>query len=366
MSRESLFKQLHTRWIVAGSQPDDVVITSRVRLARNLRSFPFPHLQQEQEGQALLQQLQDFLTLGSSRGHADHLNLFPLSQLDALDRQVLVEKHLISPDLAKSQNPGAGVVVRDDEAISIMVNEEDHLRIQCLLPGFQLEECWRLASRLDDLLEARLEYAFDQHRGYLTACPTNVGTGLRASVMVHLPGLVLTQQIGSVLAAIAQVGLVVRGLYGEGTEAVGNIFQISNQITLGQTEEEIIQNLSAIIKQISEQERTCRKALQQNSGIALEDRLYRSLGILTNARLLSTQEAMRLLSDVRLGVDLKAIPELTVQTLNELLVLVQPAMIQRFTDEKLTEASRDQKRAEIVRARLCTQHVPGQTSEGGK
>lgn len=360
MSRDRLFKELHTKWITDDGPQSDVVVTSRVRLARNLRSFSFPQLLNDQSAEQMLKLIQDSVTLGSGRGDVGNLDFLPLSQVVPLDRQVLVEKHLISPDLAKSRNPGAAIIVRDDEALSIMVNEEDHLRIQCLLPGFQLEECWKLASRLDDLLEDRLEYGFDQTHGYLTACPTNVGTGLRASAMMHLPGLVMTQQVGSVLAAISQVGLVVRGLYGEGTEAIGNIFQISNQITLGQNEEEIIQNLSAVIKQMVEQEKTCRHALLQGNRVALEDRIYRAFGILTNARLLTLQEAMRLLSDVRLGADLKILDGLTTHVLNELLVLVQPAMMQRSVEEKMSEGSRDQKRAEIVRGRLRL----GQ--EGGK
>lgn len=352
MPRDRLFTQLETKWISADGPMQDVVITSRVRLARNLRSFPFPQVQSEQSASEMQQKIQEFVTLGSSRGDVGNLAFLPLRQVGQLDRQVLVEKHLISPDLAKSKNPGAALIVRDDEAVSIMVNEEDHLRIQCLLPGFQLQECWSLASRLDDLLEDKLEYAFDQTHGYLTACPTNVGTGLRASVMMHLPGLVMTQQIGSVLAAIAQVGLVVRGLYGEGTSASGNIFQISNQITLGPNEEEIIQNLSAVIKQIVEQERTSRRALQRGSGLALDDRVFRAYGILTNARMLTSKEAIGLLSDVRLGANLGTLTELPTKLLNELLVLIQPAMLERIVGEKMNDEARDVKRAEIVRDRL--------------
>jgi len=352
MPRDRLFAKLETKWVSGDGPMQDVVITSRVRLARNLRFFPFPQVQSEQSASEMQKRIEDFVTLGSSKGHAGNLDFLPLRQVSQIDRQVLVEKHLISPDLARSKNPGAALIVRDDEAVSIMVNEEDHLRIQCLLPGFQLQECWNLASRLDDLLEDKLEYAFDQVHGYLTACPTNVGTGLRASVMVHLPGLVMTQQIGSVLAAIAQVGLVVRGLYGEGTSASGNIFQISNQITLGPNEEEIIQNLSAVIKQIVEQERTSRRALQRTSGLALDDRVFRAYGILTNARMLTSKEAIGLLSDVRLGANLGTIPDLSTKLLNELLVLIQPAMLERIMGEKMNDETRDVKRAEIVRERL--------------
>lgn len=359
MPREQLFRQMQSRWVVADGPCNDVVLTSRIRLARNLRSYPFPQMMSEDKAKTMLSEVKSLVTLGTGRGDIGNLEFIPLSHIEPTDRQVLVEKHLISPDLARSRHPGGAVIVRDDEAVSIMVNEEDHLRIQCLFPGFQLEECWKLANRLDDILESKLDYAFDQNRGYLTSCPTNVGTGLRASVMVHLPGLVMTQQIGRVLATIAQVGLVVRGLYGEGTEATGNIFQISNQITLGPGESEILHNLNAVIKQIVEQERASRQALIKSNQVALEDRVFRSLGILTNARLLTSQEAMKLLSDVRLGYDLKLITDLQHRTLNELLVLIQPAMLQSYSQEKLVEGERDYRRAELVRAHF-------NQSEGGK
>lgn len=357
MSKESLFHSLDSKWITETGPDPDVVLTSRVRLARNLAGFPFPHLLDAAGAQEMLQQVRDLLTLGSSRGDLGHVHFLRLADIEPLDRQVLIEKHLISPDFARSRHEGAAVLISEDEAISVMLNEEDHLRIQCLFPGFQLEDCWKRTSKVDDLLESKLEYAFDSTRGYLTACPTNLGTGLRASVMVHLPGLVLTQQIGQVLAAISQVGLVVRGLYGEGTEAVGNIFQISNQITLGPSEEEILQNLGAVIRQIVEQERAAQQALLKSHRPVVEDKVCRAFGLLTNARLLSSQEAVRLLSDVRLGHDLGILKETPYRVQNELLVLTQPAMMQRIADEKMTEDVRDFKRAALVRQRLSSQSI---------
>lgn len=354
MPNENLFRALSSKWITETGSDPDVVLTSRVRLARNLRGFPFPHLLDEAGSKKMLRQVRDLLTLGTSRGDLGRLEFLRLAEIGQLDRQVLVEKHLISPDFARTSHLGAAVLISDDEAISIMLNEEDHLRIQCLFPGFQLEECWKLTSSVDDLLESKLEYAFDQTHGYLTACPTNLGTGLRASVMVHLPGLVLTQQIGKVLAAISQVGLVVRGLYGEGTEAVGNLFQISNQITLGPSEEEILQNLGAVIRQIVDQERSAQQVLLKANRLAVEDKVCRAYGILKHARLLSSHEAMRLLSDVRLGHDLGIVTEIPYRTQNELLVLIQPAMMQRIADENMTENTRDFKRAALVRQRLSS------------
>lgn len=352
MPREHLFTELDSKWIKAAGPEADVVLTSRIRLARNFRAFPFPHLLDNQQTEQMMSELQDLVTLGSSRGEIGHLDFVRMAEIDDLDKLVLVEKHLISPDLAQSQHPGAAVLISNDEGISVMVNEEDHLRIQCLFPGFQLQECWQLTSRVDDILESRLEYAFDKNHGYLTACPTNVGTGLRASVMVHLPGLVMTQQIGRVLSAIAQVGLVVRGLYGEGSGASGNLFQISNQITLGPTEEEILQNLAAVIRQIAEQERAARQAVLQAGRLALEDRVGRSYGVLSHARLLTSKEAMGLLSNVRLGHDLDIIEDISYSRLNELLVLIQPAMVERLAGERMSEGTRDAKRAALVRERL--------------
>lgn len=204
---------------------------------------------------------------------------------------MLVEKHLISPQLAEESGDGA-VILSSGEDISIMINEEDHLRIQCLSPGLQLHETLQKANQLDDLIENGVDYAFDETLGYLTSCPTNVGTGIRASAMMHLPGLVLTQQIKQIIPAIHQLGLVVRGIYGEGSEAIGNIFQISNQVTLGTSEENIVSDLTSVIRQIITQERSAREALVQTSNIQLEDRVYRSLGVLQNSRIIETKEVL--------------------------------------------------------------------------
>src|SRR5690606_2870971 len=222
--------------------------------------------------------------------------------------QVLVEKHLISPALANESRCGALILDRT-ESVSIMVNEEDHLRIQCLYSGFQVKEAWDKASRIDDLFEEAVDYAFDETRGYLTSCPTNVGTGIRASVMMHLPALVMTKQINRILQAVTQVGLAVRGLYGEGSEALGNLFQISNQITLGQSEEEIIDNLHNVARQILEHEKAARQRLLAESRIRLEDRICRSYGTLRHAVVMDSKEAAQRLSDVRLGIDLGLIRE---------------------------------------------------------
>lgn len=334
--------------------PDsDVVISSRVRLARNLRHQPFPLLATTVQANEVLEQLASV----SESGVLDRFGPFTtirLKELSELDRRVLVEKHLISPNLANESRAGA-VVLSDNEAISIMINEEDHLRIQCLHPGFQIREAWELANEIDDSYESALEFAFDEHKGYLTTCPTNVGTGLRASVMMHLPALVLTQQINRILSAVSQVGLTVRGLYGEGSEALGNLFQISNQITLGQSEEEIIDNLYGVAKQIIEHEKAARRKLLNESYRRLEDRIKRSYGILRYASIIDSKEAAQRLSDVRLGADLDILPQVSPQIYNELLIMTQPGFLQHRYDEKLSPDDRDYKRAELIREQLNKQ-----------
>jgi protein arginine kinase len=233
-----------------------------------------------------------------------------------------------------------------------MVNEEDHLRIQCLYPGFQIKEAWEQASRIDDIFEEVADYAFDERRGFLTCCPTNVGTGIRASVMMHLPGLVLTQQINRILSAITQVGLAVRGIYGEGSEAQGNLFQVSNQITLGQSEAEIIDNLHGVAKQIIEHERAARQRMMEESRIRLEDRVFRSYGILSHASVIDSKESAQRLSDVRLGIDLGLIRDVSPQVMNEMMVLTQPGFLQQTFEEKMSPEQRDVRRAELIRKQL--------------
>ena len=244
------------------------------------------------------------------------------------------------------------MILSDREDISVMVNEEDHLRMQVLLPGLDLEEGWKLIDELDDRLEERLDFAFSQEHGYLTACPTNVGTGIRASVMVHLPALSMVNQVQQLFKGVTQVGLAVRGLYGEGTEASGHIYQLSNQVTLGRTEQEIIENINSVTKQIIQQEQQAREVLSSNAKAQIEDRVYRAYGILTQARLLSTQEAMNLLSDLRLGIGLGLLSEVSLTKLNQLTVLAQPQAVQGIMKQQLPAQQRDYYRAALLRENL--------------
>lgn len=233
-----------------------------------------------------------------------------------------------------------------------MINEEDHLRIQCFLPGLQLVECYHRAQALDDDLESQLEYAFDERRGYLTACPTNAGTGLRASVMLHLPAMQMTGQTNQILQNIGQLGMTVRGLYGEGTEVAGNFFQMSNQITMGQTEGEICTHLQAVTEQLVEQERLLRERLQLDLKYQLEDKIGRAFGILSHARIINSNEALALLSDVRLGIDMGILKGIKPFALNELVVAIRPAHLQKRAEREMDATERDVKRAEIIQEKL--------------
>jgi len=244
------------------------------------------------------------------------------------------------------------VIVEKDEVISVMVNEEDHLRIQALEPGLAMVDTWRIADMLDNEMETSLDYAFRPDIGYCTACPTNVGTGMRASVLVHLPGLVETKQIDKVLKAVSHLGLAVRGFYGEGTEPMSNFFQISNQITLSRAEEEIVDNIEKITRQIASKERDARKWLYSENHVHVEDTIFRAWGVLRHARLLSSKEAMSHLSSLRLGIYYKLIPDITSQTLNELFVLIHPAHLCVSAGRELTAEERDVARAELIRTRL--------------
>lgn len=349
MSLGDFLQKAMSEWMREGGPQDDIILTSRVRIARNLEGVPFPVLQTDTHADEVIRQTQSALAKAQIPG--TRFELVRCSDMSALDRQVLVEKHLISPDLAEQVKHGA-VALSDNEVISIMVNEEDHLRIQCIMPGFRLQEAWNLASKVDDDLEGSLAYAFHERFGYLTACPTNVGTGLRASVMMHLPGLVISGNINRMLAAVSQVGLTVRGMYGEGSEAAGNVFQVSNQITLGESEEEIISNLTGVVQQLTDHERAARHALLQQNRHSLEDRVGRSFGILAYARRIDSKETMQLLSDVRLGIDLGIIKGVSAGILKELMVMTQPAFLQKYFQQELSPVERDIRRAALVRERL--------------
>ncbi len=339
----------HTSEWLKGTGPNsDIVISSRIRLARNLDKIPFPHWANKKQAEEV------FLKVEEAKAKIDFLKnstTFLLADLDSVDKQFLVERHLMSYEHAQKKDSKA-LIVDDEEIISIMVNEEDHLRIQVMQSGFNIFEAWNIINQLDDYLSKELSFAFSSEWGYLTCCPTNTGTGMRGSVMLHLPALVMTKQINRVFEAIAKLSFTTRGLYGEGTQASGNFFQISNQVSLGHSEEEIIDNINSLIRQIIEQEQQTRETLLTASRAMLEDRINRSFGILKSAYIISSQETADLLSMVRLGNDLGIIKDIDRRAINELFILTQPAHLQKIENKKFTQQERDVKRAALIREKL--------------
>jgi protein arginine kinase len=350
MSLERFLNQAVSSWMSAEGPDSDIVLSSRIRLARNFEAYNFPSLFSQEEARMVITNMEAIINkLGFQKFR--QMELLKIDEMQPLQKRVLVEKHLISPSLA-DESPYGAVLLTENEEVSIMINEEDHIRIQCLFPGLQLSVALDTANEIDDWLESNIQYAFDEKLGYLTSCPTNVGTGLRASVMMHLPGLILTQQINRIIPAINQLGLVVRGIYGEGSEALGNIFQISNQITLGKSEEDIGRDLLGVVSQLISQERLARVALQKTSNIQLEDRVNRSLGVLSNSRIIESNEAARCLSDVRLGIDMGYIDNISKTILNELMILTQPGFLQQYAGGPLRPHERDIRRAALIRDRI--------------
>ncbi|WP_413304734.1 protein arginine kinase [Bacillus sp. 1P10SD] len=350
MSLERFLNQAVSSWMSEEGPDSDIVLSSRIRLARNFDAYKFPTLFSHEEAKKIIENMEEIFQKSDLQKFGQ-MELLKIDSMQPLQKRVLVEKHIISPHLAEDSPYGA-VLLTENEEVSIMINEEDHIRIQCLFPGLQLSEALDAANEIDDWLESNIQYAFDEQYGYLTSCPTNVGTGLRASVMMHLPGLILTQQINRIIPAINQLGLVVRGIYGEGSEALGNIFQISNQITLGKSEQDICHDLKGVVSQLISQERSAREALRKTSNIQLEDRVFRSLGVLTNSRIIETKEAARCLSDVRLGIDMGLIDNMPKTILNELMILTQPGFLQQYAGGPLRPHERDIRRAALIRERL--------------
>lgn len=351
MTPRELFVDPHVSWLQGSGEEGDIVLSSRIRVARNFREIPFPNradLAQLAKVKALVETVLPDLEQVMDCS----LEYICLDELTALEKNVLLEKHLVSKNQIK--NPAHRVVlISDDLKVSIMVNEEDHLRLQCMVSGLDLKTPLQLASQLDDIIEKKLDIAFNEKMGYLTSCPTNLGTGLRASVMLHLPGLVFTQQIGKIINISPQLGLAVRGLFGEGTEFTGNIFQISNQLTLGFSERELIENLTGTVKEIITHERAARKALLSYPKDQVADDVWRSFGILRYARSVADQEFLSLLSKVRLGIDLGIIQKVDAGMFNELLVAGQTNYLQNLQEnENMSQNEIDKKRAEIIRTVL--------------
>jgi protein arginine kinase len=347
MSLDSAIKR-RMEWMDGDGPHHQIVISSRVRLARNLSDHPFPGWAKKAERQSVLDHLRPAIEkLPAMEGGFS----VPMGDLTPVARQVLVEKHLISREQA-AKSSGSAIILSADQSVSIMINEEDHLRMQALSSGLQLREVFAKIHAIDLALEDRVEFAFDPRLGYLTACPTNVGTGIRASAMIHLPGLVLNEQINQIIQAVSKVHLAVRGLYGEGTEALGNLFQVSNQSTLGQREEEIIDHLARVIENIIGHERNARSTLAEKRPNMVYDHVGRAFGILSNAYSIASKEALNLLSILKLGIDLGFFPEPCRLAIDELFMETQPAHLQSSSDDKLSVEERDAIRAKIIRGKL--------------
>jgi len=351
--RDDLFSRPISYWMEGAGPDSDVVISSRVRLARNIAGLPFPHMLDREQAERVIGTVSDLIASAAARGDGPlaDLHLVRLHDLGSLQRQVLVEKHLISPQHARS--PLGAAAIRTDQAVSLMINEEDHLRIQVLMPALQLEEALADAVAVDDALETGLSYAWDERFGYLTACPTNTGTAMRASVMLHLPALVMTNQARRLAGLIGKLNCIVRGMYGEGSEAAGNIFQVSNQITMGQSESEVLTGLGSLTSRLIDEERSARRGLVGEMRPHLEDRVWRAWGVLTTARVLSSREALQCVSDLKLGSDLGIIAGLDAPALNSVMYMIRPAYLQILSGHELTPDERDIRRASLVRDQLA-------------
>src|SRR5712672_658513 len=343
---------------------DRIVMSSRVRLARNLKDAAYPGWAKKPERIKVLELIRPAVETLPEMKEAFSQSMDSLS---TLDKQILVERHLISREHA-AKSAGSGLVLNREETLCFMINEEDHLRMQALRPGLQLRQAWAAIDAADSQLEKRLEYAFNADWGYLTACPTNIGTGIRVSAMLHLPGLVMSEQINPIIQSVNKLGLAVRGLYGEGTEALGNVFQVSNQMTLGETESAIVERLEKVLSQIIEHEENARGTLLEKKPKMVYNHIGRAYGILANAHSISSKETMNLLSLMRLGVDMGLFPGVDRALVDELFIMTQPAHLQKQHSEKLSAEERDLLRADMVRERL--RHVsrpiakPPETSGG--
>lgn len=354
MMRFSTLMKHPADWMTGKSRDNSIVITSRIRLARNLSDTPYPGWAKKAERKNALASIfpvvKDLTEM--EKGFAQEL-----SELDSLKKQVLVERHLISREQA-ARGEGCAAVVNRKQSLSLMVNEEDHLRMQSIRSGLRLQEAYDLLDGVDQKLETKLNYAYDNDLGYLTACPTNIGTGMRASAMLHLPALVLSDQITQVLQAVGKIGLAVRGLFGEGTESLGDLFQISNQSTLGESEETIIDRLERVIKQVANHEKNARLKMMQEEPDILTNKIGRAYGLLKHAHMFDSKEAFTHISILRLGADLGYFPEGTMQLCDALMMEIQPAHLQLYAGKELEPGKRDIIRAEIIRDRLQNTKPP--------
>lgn len=337
-------------WLRGTGPESDIVISSRIRLARNLADFPFVRRATQEDRLAIERTIKARMEKIANWSDVRYVNVAGLSEVD---RQLLVERQLISRELAEAEGARA-VAIDPQEQFSVMINEEDHLRLQVMHSGLSLLNAWQQMDQLDDLLESQIHYAFHDKYGYLTACPTNVGTGLRVSVMMHLPALVITRQIDKVFRSLQKISVTVRGLYGEGSQFMGDFYQVSNQITLGRTELELVQQVSEIVPVLIDYERRARQFLVEQSEQDLQDDVSRAFGILSTAKKISSEETMHYLSKVRMGVNLGLIPDVTMSTINKLFIHTQPAHLQKLRGRLLGTVDRNIERASYLQKHLVS------------
>lgn len=324
---------------------DPVVVSTRLRVARNIKDDVFPLYSTKEQSEETAAKI---IKVVNDQFQEDDFSFNRLSEMESRERIKFMENHIISPGLLKHIDKGS-FFVRNDGKVTIMINEEDHIRIQSLMPGLRLLEGWNICSQVDDLVEEKLEFAFDRKYGYLTACPTNTGTGLRASVMLHLPGISLAGCIGNIINTLKEIGLTIRGIYGEGTDAVGDLYQVSNQLTLGETEEEIIEKLERVTNQLINREKSIRAYLYKEKDREFEDKTYRSLGVLRYARILSSQEAMKHISMVKLGSDLGILEDYKGIELIRFMISIKPGNVQVSEKRAMAKKERDIVRADLTR-----------------
>jgi protein arginine kinase len=353
--KDNGFADIGLGWLEEGGAHPDIVLSTRVRLARNLQGHAFSARVRDGEREQILERVRSAVQGTALRDGVG----YSLAGMPPLGRRILHERHLVSRELAglTGEGPprGSGLFLSPSDAVGVMVNEEDHLRLQAIVSGLRLQEAFHRVDRLDEELGAQLPFAYHQEYGYLTSCPTNVGTGLRASVLIHLPGLVLTKEIGKVLQGIGQVGLTFRGLYGEGSEVVGNFFQVSNQTTLGKSEEDLIEHLQKIVGRVIQYEMGARDVLMRDAPSVIEDKIWRAYGLLRYARSVSFDEVMNLLSGVRLGVSMNLLSGLRVYTLNKIMIYARDAHLEQAAGRPLRDAESDLHRATFVRRVLASE-----------
>lgn len=349
MDLDNFMKRTISPWLRTEAPYDEIILSTRIRLARNFADISFPPLQRQTD----LEKVKSFMAAHfSNHSFAGHgkLTLVEMDSLNAIEKRMLLEKHLISKNIIEHKN--SAFLVSENEQISIMVNEEDHLRVQLYYPGLQLQEALDNALTLDNWLEDKIDFAFHEQFGYLTSCPSNVGTGMRASVMLHLPALTHSKKMNKIVSVINQLGFVVRGFFGEGSRSLGHVYQVSNQVTLGMTEQEVISELERIIMMLIEREQAEQKRIYQIAPIVVADKIYRSYGILQHCKILNSQEAASRISDIKLGINVGLIKDFPNILLNELMMITQPGFLQSYVGKTLTENERDIIRAKIISERF--------------